>query len=380
MQRSSSLPSSSHRAENSLRVVGDRLVALLDAMDAHEHGSESKKQRRFTRWPFRASSVEVLVRQPGGTSSTFRVIVRNLSKGGVAVLHRAFIHPGSQVEMQLPTIKGENSKIAGKVCRVRHVGGMVYEIGVNFNKHLDLAPYFKVEDRIGMINVEEVAPESITGHLLVVEDCGSNQTLFRHYLSKTSLRLTMVATVADALKAIPDQPDAVLCDYYLPDGTAADFIRAAGREGLQAPVIITTASNDPKLRPEMCEVGAVAVLTKPITPAALIRVISEHLLAREAAPTEYAAGNVRRYVAADLLKILDSLEEAAKTDDLKQCLFLLSQIKGAAPSIGLEYLGRVASHASDFLAWAGSVKEAEKPLADVLALRGQCKEALSTPE
>jgi CheY-like chemotaxis protein len=56
--------------------------------------------------------------------------------------------------------------------------------------------------------------------------------------------VTAAATLAEAMERLADEPDAVLLDLMLPDGSGAQVLRHIREHGLSARVAVTTGTSD----------------------------------------------------------------------------------------------------------------------------------------
>lgn len=120
--------------------------------------------------------------------------------------------------------------------------------------------------------------------VLLAEDVSANVALFRAVLERAGCRLTVAvdgeAAAATAIAALKTEPfDLVLMDIGLPgiDGIeAARRIRAAG---VTAPILALTAEDEREARSRCAEAGMNGYLTKPISPAVLVKAVQSRLAA-----------------------------------------------------------------------------------------------------
>ncbi len=76
---------------------------------------------------------------PCGNSAPMILTTRDISNGGMGILHGSFVHPGSSC---LLAIVGKDKailcKLKGKVVRCTHVRGSVHDIGIKFDEEVRL--------------------------------------------------------------------------------------------------------------------------------------------------------------------------------------------------------------------------------------------------
>lgn len=116
--------------------------------------------------------------------------------------------------------------------------------------------------------------------ILIVEDNTNIRRFLRTTLEIEGYRALEASTVQESLEHIDrEQPDLVLLDLALPDGSGWDFIEAAplrlpplagGEEARSLPIVVLTASADHGMSERALAAGAVAFLTKPISAAELM--------------------------------------------------------------------------------------------------------------
>jgi len=76
-------------------------------------------------------------RLPDGTIREFRLVGRNVSRGGVSFMSDRTATEGSRIDVVLPTREGEMIGVSGQVRSCRNVGFVLHEIGVQFEDPLD---------------------------------------------------------------------------------------------------------------------------------------------------------------------------------------------------------------------------------------------------
>ncbi|HUT92792.1 MAG TPA: response regulator [Thermoguttaceae bacterium] len=107
--------------------------------------------------------------------------------------------------------------------------------------------------------------DSLSEHVLVLEDGETYRSIVELNLSQTGLRVATAATAVEALLlARQEHFDLVIADYYLPDYPGTDFVRLLRQtDGYRnTPVILLTAWADELNRQRLCEDLLVLVLSK----------------------------------------------------------------------------------------------------------------------
>src|SRR5262245_25079873 len=107
---------------NTLGLQPRSLDALLDHLDDPED-PKAVARREFVRWPFRRTTIHISIFHPGGSMVSLKLACRNLSRGGLALLHNAYVHPGSPCRVELPTLSGVFDRVEGVIQRCAHRRG-----------------------------------------------------------------------------------------------------------------------------------------------------------------------------------------------------------------------------------------------------------------
>jgi PAS domain S-box-containing protein len=109
--------------------------------------------------------------------------------------------------------------------------------------------------------------------LLYIEDNTASRGLLEQLVAhRGGFDLVSAATVADGLRlARRIDPEMILIDLHLPDGSGEDVLRELRADPATAPipVVVLTADATPDRRDALLEMGAEAYLTKPVDAAAL---------------------------------------------------------------------------------------------------------------
>ena len=133
----------------------------------------------------------------------------------------------------------------------------------------------QVEVEVDDVKIE---PNSLAGHVLVVEDSPDNQDLVTRYLIKVGATVEVVDNGLIAVqKAMTSPYDLILMDVQMPimDGlTATKKLRA---EGYKGPIAILTANALKEDKDKCLSAGANDYLTKPLVVVDFYKVLQTHL-------------------------------------------------------------------------------------------------------
>lgn len=353
---------------NTVGLHGRDLATLLDEFDIADPIGDP--QRDFVRWPFRYTSLRLQLIHPGGNATAIRVACRNLSRGGMSLLHSAYLHPGSRCTVHLPHPAHGEAAIDGWVVRCTHRSGMVHEIGVAFTRHIDVHAYVPAL-RNDSFTLERVDPAALAGALLYVDDCDNSFQIFRHHLAGTSLR---IAVRASGQQPPPGPFDLVIVGHPVRDADQAQFLSTIRRREPGAAVIVLTSQHPESARRSLAALNPDAVLVRPVQQQTLLRALGEFLIVRRRitdaggeASKDAADQHSSQNIAHIMQHCARRLEEALNRQDAAACRALCVQIAGAAPMLGLRGVGRLAAQTADDLTRTMSIPQSHKSVRAVIA-------------
>lgn len=122
-------------AISSIKMMPTALNKLLDELDGNQIIPQLD-HRKADRHRCRYTAIIVVVNQHG-YQSVFMIPVRDISKSGVAFLHRSMLHRDTPCEIRFRAPNRQWVQISGKVVRSRYVRDMIYEIGLKFDEAVD---------------------------------------------------------------------------------------------------------------------------------------------------------------------------------------------------------------------------------------------------
>ncbi len=365
---------------NSLGIHQRQLESLLDRVDNARDDSQATKRRRFVRWPFRQETLLLRISHPGGSIAAVKVACRNLSHGGVSILHSSFLYPGSRCAITLPHPTRGDLSVTGEVVRCNHLHRMIHEIGIKFDELLDAREFIPADQRDGKFAIEVLQPHDIFGRIICADARTIDLKLIEHFLNKTRA-VVSIATSADEAATLASRG----CDLAIigPDLSGDSLARAIGRiresAGHDLPVIaVVDRSNS--TNPDLRTARINALLVKPLTETALLRALGEFLIhassvqrgqggAGEAGPS----ARLQLFIT-ELDETLPMLNAALVEQDAMGCYVLCQQVLGAAPPAGLKTLAKLADAASEQLATTMSLDASYR---QVKALIDACQHAVN---
>lgn len=359
---------------NSIGMQPRELELLVSEMNAGQSGKGAKR-REYVRMPFAHASIPMRITHQGGAAMEILVACRNLSSGGMSVLHSAYLHTGSKVVVRLPNSEGHPVDMSGWVCRCVHVRGVIHEIGIRFATQIRLRDYVKCDPFDDCFSLENVKPEQLKGSVLYVEDSEMDHTIVRHFLRETELRLVPARTPLEGLKQAADPFDLILTDYDMPGMDGAKFVETLRSQGVDTPVIMLTADTSSVARSRLTSSKVNAFLTKPLSQPVLFRAIAEFILAGKitsglstSLPRDHPSHCLVETFVSQCKLYAKKLADVVERNDAEACRSLCNQIRGSAGAMGFESVGRAADEASRAVASSMDVSEASRQVRALIAL------------
>jgi CheY-like chemotaxis protein len=261
---------------NTLNLDPQALTDLLNRLDEREAASTVQYARDYVRWPYRRLSVEVQIVHPGGNKSVIYAACRNISNGGICLLHNSYIHPGSACVVTLKhPIRGD-VRLPGTVVRCMHRSGVVHELGIRFNTPI-LAREFVLPDPFSnSFSVERVRPAELKGRVLLVEPSEVERLKVAMCLGETSLELITAASLAEAIVKC-ENIDVAMVSSELPDGEPLDAAARLRQAGFHGPLVVMVPDASEATRRRVEKVEATAFVTRPLTDQVVLRAIADVL-------------------------------------------------------------------------------------------------------
>ncbi|MCC7388504.1 MAG: response regulator [Phycisphaerales bacterium] len=267
-------PEASSLRMNTVGMSQRDLDALLAEFDRPE---AAHPRREFSRWKFRALSVEMLLRHASGTDLAMRVATRNLSCGGASVLHNAYVHLDTPCTLVLPKRGNLTAPVEGRVVRCEHRQGIVHELGVRFNQTIRMRDFCGDGPLLDRFSFERVDPATLVGTVLVISNSALQHKTISHFLRETKLRLRFASSCAAAMAENLGSVDLVIADWKLPDGATDSLLHNLRSVGYAAPFIVAIPPAV-DLSKHRDGVAPEAYLGLPLKEDCVLRAVAEFLL------------------------------------------------------------------------------------------------------
>ncbi len=325
--------------------LSDLVAELEHAAPPGGGGRGSKRDTR--RWRAQYQKIVVTVQDEGGPRRSFVMVPRNISTGGMGLLHGGFIHPGASCAVALRDTRGRGVQVRGTIIRCTHLRGSIHDLGVRFDERVNPRDFFIWAGNEYLFNAERVDPKALKGRVLIIDDSKADQRLITHLLKDTALEIDYASTAEDGLAQLDTSPSLALVDYVLPDMDGLSLVTAARGRGCMVPIVLISGNVEQELRYAAIGAGAKEMLFKPLTESLLVRAMAEFLLyqdiqSRDEDPFRSSAKGVSSAsIEACLEEVRNLGERLAKmleTGSLEKASETLTRLEGLAADYGIRAL------------------------------------------
>lgn len=366
---------------NTLRLNQRELHKLLEMYEQND-GGDSNPDREFVRWSYRVESVNLVIEHTSGNRVTLPVATRNISRGGISILHSAFMHVGTPCEILLKIPGGTTQSISGTVRRCGHVSGRVHEIGIQFNEQVSTKDLLGLDPLNEAYSLECVDPSRLHGSLLIVTSSELDRDLITTFLEDTNLNVSTADTIENAITRAQKGVDIILADYYIENETAPTLIGKLNEIDIDVPVIVLTSDKSEKVLDSIRDSNAMGILSKPATKDRVRQALAEFLHADgDGGPlysilenTDPAYPLLSKFLN-DVTRIALNLEKAARENDEQECLKITRSLSGTAAPLGFPEISELAIAAENRLTQKGL----KSTLPDIRSLIVACRRIKARP-
>ncbi|MAY75534.1 MAG: hypothetical protein CMJ31_12635 [Phycisphaerae bacterium] len=358
---------------NSIGLGPKELIRLLDELD-ESAAPPGSVVRAHARWPFRAAALPVAIVLPGGSTKRILLACRNLSSGGAGYLHNAYMHPGTRCIVTLPSLSGAVEHVEGEVARCQHRRGVIHEVGIRFDKPLEMREFVAPDPMNAWFAPEAIDPDKLQGTLLHVEPVAADRAMMRSFLRDTLLRIRTAETGAEGISMATEGADILVLNHDLPDMSGAEFLsQLAGAAKIVT--LITSSRRDDSIAISVARSGVLGFIPKPLVATTVRAAISEGIeRARSGAIDLSSQDGILSQVLTRLESTAIELQTAVAANDADAIFQLCLQLKGYAPAVGLVDIGQLSELVVGALGQSKELGAIEDQLKELVVL---CQSASS---
>ncbi|MCB9837807.1 MAG: PilZ domain-containing protein [Phycisphaeraceae bacterium] len=345
------------RFQDTVRLSAAERRKLLDKMDRSSHSgagadgdSAFEDRRAHRRHTYRPPAVAIQVQHPGGGGARYLVGARNLSQQGVGLIHGGFLYDGAECTVVLETRKKQLLAFPGKIVTCRHVDGTIHELGVRFDREIDIETYFQLVEPVNLAPAPATQRggqlPDLAGRLLYIDPSVAACDQVKRFLAGQDLDVVTTRHLGAGLDAIRREAfDLVVCEAELDGvaiGEALDKIRSAGHA---APIAIVMNRPDQERDGALTELGVAQIALKPLNKPRLFDLI-HRCLHPEASETP---GDLESAVFSHMdamQRRIDALEGSIIRGDIPNLRIVCESIAHAS---GVEGQGELRDAANDAL-------------------------------
>lgn len=352
---------------NSVNLRAAALEVVFDAIEAAAKNGKVNRHRNTARWPFRREGLEVNVVHPGGTRGTIRVACRNLSRGGLSVLHSSFLYPGTECSVLLPHPTKGDVPTPAKIVRCTHYKGVIHELGIAFNSALNAREFAVPDPLSNCFCFENIKPEDLKGRLLLIDPSPLDRDIFRQFLRETLMSVEGVSNFAEGVLACTGR-DVVVLSAAVADADPLTGVTALRQGGYAGPIVIIVPDTSPATRARVLAAPAQVYLTAPITQDLVHRALAEALMPDNASPMLINPPDRLQPGTEDLAQIGAELLRTAFARDAAGVRSVCSRVGTISQKRGWSKIQGVVEQLQTQLSKGGKVEEAMPLVQQVMAV------------
>ncbi|MCC5828623.1 MAG: hypothetical protein JJU36_04170, partial [Phycisphaeraceae bacterium] len=256
-----------HKCQDLLRLSDREQHEILRRLDSQAGVASSTSRREDPRYPFRpAGGLMVGIEHPGRSQLRCLVRPRSLSRSGIGFLHGSFVYPGSPCFVILKSRANGGSAangaevVRGTVRHCRLIGGRIHEVGVKFDRPINLEDFLDPEDAESG-GFADTGPESLDGHILLLDACDVQRELMRFQLVEAGAQVQSAANAQEAMQRIKEhETELLVVNLREVSGESLANIKAIRHVGYSGPVVVWLATCKPLIARRFMQFGADLIL------------------------------------------------------------------------------------------------------------------------
>jgi len=355
---------------NTLGMGPATYAKLLEKLADNGGGSKSPPSRRFSRIPLHDPFVRVSVENESGHKHDMVLACRNLSRGGVGLLHSSFMYPQTVATVHLTQYDGKVVGIRGCVVRVEHRGGVVHEIGIKFDQEINPRDFLSNDITEAIPSIENIEPESLKGEVVFATSNEQTIASLREALLDTSLNFKIVPDLEALQLELTKDLGMALIDLELGESSGPEIIKQCRVRGVTCPMALMGSADDELARSMIRVCGADALVRTPIVPGDLLRTLGEFLLSSwDLDKLDKARSRVDRSTLVSLCQELNKLgvvmDQQVRVNDRVALFGTCQKVRGLALLVGMHGVAGMAERLGEAAAEAGDEEGLEEMIEQV---------------
>ena len=354
----------SHNKRNSLGINKQVYKHLLNKLESsNQTDSKQPTQRVFTRLQYLDPYFEITLDQAESTSRRNIIVAsRNISRGGMSVLHSNYLYPGTTISGHLRKCDGSLHPIEGSICRCNHRGGVVHEVGIRFDHEITIQEFVISDINDSLRSLEAVDPTELKGKVLFVGADQSITPFLREYLSPTNLNFGFDESAQAAMDKNLDQYDLIFVSLDAGNLSGPEFIRCARDSGFNKPIILCGRTSCNQTRKQIRLSTADMFLPAPFTENSLLCALGEYLITSW---SENKLELVRNNVELDsvdnlhneLIELANTLDSQFSSQDPVEAYITCTKIRNIATILGMKSLHNLTFTVCEEIAQTGDIEK-----------------------
>ncbi len=370
MTNSNKIDSNKRNSLGINKLVYGKLLAKLESVA--EKAPNQPAKRRFTRLEYFDPYFElVLDSTKHSQRRKISVATRNISRGGMSILHSSFVYPGSRVNATLTKACGDTHQVSGKICRCEHRGGVIHEVGIIFDHEIVIQEFVKPDILDGVNSLESVDSTKLKGKVLFIGTDPSIAPFIREYLLETPLEFGFEDSAEGALQKNLEEYDLLFVSIDAGTLSGPEFIRCSRDSGLKKPIILSgRTANEEAIIHQIRFSTADLFLPLPLTQNSLLCAIGEFLIndwnerTLEKVRNSVDLESIEKMLV-DLTNLADELDTQTKEENAVDIYITCTKIRNIASTLGLKSLNNMTLGICDEIADCGEIEKFADDLASI---------------
>ena len=316
-----------------LRADRQTIRSWLDRLDRRA-AAPALDARAAPRFRYRGDDLTLQLQRGEEPGAAQTVVGRNLSRTGAGVLAGQFIYPNTACQLTLTSPYRRSECVPGRVVRCRYIvgSGSLYEVGVQFERPIDVAVF---------------APQAKRLRILLASESSAITALVQRFLTGLNTEVSTTTRGTGAIRALADSDlDLVLVDFDSEGYDAFDAIARMRASGFVGPIIGLAVRTGPGLDQRCQEAGCTGYITKPLVREDLRQLVAALLdppLVSTVAADPALAPLVDRFVAG-LRDRVTGLSLASETEDWEAVARIVRDLQAEAGSYGFAEISEEAAY------------------------------------